>query len=579
MTYTQQPLQADDEGVTMPMTSKVVMSEEEEEVEGSESSDTKYLADTKHSSDPEDPPVASSVGPIRLGVCSVGLIIGFIICFIEIDGNRKINQTLAIAIWMASFWLTETIPLVVTAFLPLFLFPLFGIVSSGAIAAKYMNNTIVLFISGFLMALTLERWNIHRRFSLKILSWCGAEPGSLLAGMMASTFFLSMFVSNTATALMMLPNAVSVCESLERSTLPQFRHESRRFGIALMLGIAYSANVGGMASLIGTPPNLVFQAQLAILFPDSPEITFATWLGFGLPLGLVTAVIIWVYLRFMYLRNFKGESVDRSTFTDEYLALGAWSREQIGVSLLFTLLAFLWIFRSDIEFSSFTIQGWANIFPEPSFISDATIGMLIAVVMFVTPARPSKLPDAADDAEDKPTTTLLTWETANKMPYDIVFLFGGGFALAKGFVDSGLSAWLGELLGNLSISLAGQVFLFIFVIAWLTELTSNTATSNIMIPIGASIAYGSQVSPYTFMIPAAMACSCAFCLPIATPPNMVVFSSGRLPLIEMNKAGVLLNIISTLLIFGTTFSIIPAVLDVGADEFPAWAENSPISTN
>jgi sodium-dependent dicarboxylate transporter 2/3/5 len=579
MSGPQEPLQADDEGVTMPMTSEVVMSEEEE-VQGSESSDSKHLADTKHlsESDLEDGG-ASSGGRIRLGICSVGLLIGFILCFIEIDGNRKINQTLAIAIWMASFWLTETIPLVVTAFLPIFLFPMFGIVSSGGIASQYMNNTILLFISGFLMALTLERWDIHRRFSLKILSICGTKPGSLLAGMMVSTFFLSMFVSNTATALMMVPNAVSVCESLERNTLPQFRHESRRFGIAMMLGIAYSANVGGLSSLIGTPPNLVFQRQLAILFPDSPEITFATWLGFGLPLGLVTAVIIWAYLCFMYLRNFKGENADRSKFIDEYVAMGAWSYEQIGVSLLFTLLAFLWIFRSDIVFSSFTIKGWSNIFPEPSFIADATIGFLIAIVLFVTPARPSKLPHAADDAEDKPTTTLLTWETANKMPYDIVFLFGGGYALAKGFVEGGLSAFLGEQLGNLDISLPGQVFLFLFVIIWLTELTSNTATSNIMIPIGASIAFGSMVSPYTFMIPAALACSCAFCLPIATPPNMVVFASGRLPLIEMNKAGVLLNLICSLLIFGVTFSIVPAVLDVGADEFPFWAENSPIGAN
>ena len=531
--------------------------------------------------DPEEHAVTSARAGkmIRLSIVVAGLLAGFILCFIEIGGNRMINQTMAIAIWMASFWLTEMIPLVVTAFFPLFLFPMFGILSSSTVASSYVNNTIFLFISGFMMALALERWDIHRRFSLKILSWCGAKPASLLFGMMAATFFLSMFVSNTATALMMVPNAVSVCKSLEHSTLPQFRHESKRFGTAVMLGIAYAANVGGMSSLIGTPPNLVFQRQLEVLFPDAPEITFATWLGFGLPIGLITFVVIWVYLRFMYLRNFQGEATDRSFFIEEYLALGAWSYEQIAISLLFTLLACLWIFRSDLDFSSFTIKGWANIFPEPSYISDATIGMFFAVVMFVAPARPSQLPNAPDNADNKLTTTLLTWEVANKMPYDIIFLFGGGFALAQGFLDSGLSAYLGILLGNMSIPLAGQAFIFIFVIIWLTELTSNTATSNIMIPIGASIAVGSQVSPYTFMISAALACSCAFCLPIATPPNMVVFSSGRLPLIEMNKAGVFLNLFCSMLILGAIFSIVPAVLGVSVNDFPPWAENSAIDGN
>jgi sodium-dependent dicarboxylate transporter 2/3/5 len=274
-----------------------------------------------------------------------------------------------------------------------------------------------------------------------------------------------------------------------------------------MLGIAYAANIGGMASLVGTPPNLVFQAQLKVLFPDTPEITFATWLGFALPVCLLIFIIIWAYLKFLYLRNFQGEAADRSFFLNEYSALGAWSIEQIVVSSLFTLLALLWVFRSDLEFSSFTIKGWSNIFPEDSYINDATIGMLIAVVMFLTPARQSKLAEAPEGATEKWNTTLLNWETANKMPYDIVFLFGGGFALAEGFVESGLSAYLGEQLGNMTMSLSGTVFLFIFVIICLTELTSNTATSNILIPIGASMAVGVGASPYTFMIGAALACS------------------------------------------------------------------------
>ena len=511
---------------------------------------------------------------IRIVVVTIALLLGFILCFIEIGGDRKINQMAAIALWIASLWLTELIPLVVTAFFPLFLLPMFGIVSSKSTATSYMNDTIILFISGMLMALALERWDLHRRFSLKILSWCGAKPGNLLLGMMCATFFLSMFVSNTATALMMVPNAISVCESLERQSLPQFRHEAKMFGMAVMLGIAYAANVGGMASLIGTPPNLVFQAQLALLFPDAPEITFADWIGFGLPIGFVIMVITWLYLRFLYLRNFQGAVADRGIFVEQYNAMGPWSQEQLTVSIFFSALAILWIFRRDLDFSSFTIKGWSNIFPESSFISDGTIGMTFAVAMFLTPARRSKLPNVPseeDETNNTRSTTLLDWKTANKMPYDILFLFGGGFALAKGFTDSGLSSYLGDKLGGVNISLPGQVFLLVFVMIWLTELTSNTATSNIMIPIAAAISVGAAVSPYTFMIPAALACSCAFCLPVATPPNMVVFSSGRLPIAEMIRAGVFLNIICSVLILGWAFSVIPAVLDVEADEFPEWA--------
>ena len=224
-----------------------------------------------------------------------------------------------------------------------------------------------------------------------------------------------------------------------------------------------------------------------------------------------------------------------------------------------------------MEFSSVTIKGWANFFPDPKSINDATVGMFFAVMMMLIPARPSMLPDASPDSDTRRSTTLLNWETANQMPYDIVFLFGGGFALAAGFLDSGLSAYLGEQLGSMDVPLAAQLFVCVFFMIWLTELTSNTATSNIMIPISASIAVGSGVSPYTFMIPAALACSCAFCLPVATPPNMVVFASGRLPMSEMIRAGVFLNIVCSVLILGLAFTLIPAVLDVEADELPEWA--------
>ena len=396
----------------------------------------------------------------RPAIFSVAFICGLVLCCTDKVGDKTISQTLGIAVWISALWLTELVPLVVTALMPLFLFPMFGIISSKDVAAAYINNTIFLFISGMIMALALERWNLHKRLSFKILSWCGTKPSTLLFGMMAVTFVLSMFVSNTATALMMVPNAIAVCDALEsQGRSDDHQEDSKQFGTAVMLGIAFAANVGGMASLIGTPPNLIFQAQMETIFPLAPEITFAEWLFFGLPIGLVVVVFTWVYLRVIYLRNIKGEIANRQIFVDEYTALGPWSMEQRMVGTLFGALALLWVFREDLEFSSFTLRGWANIFPEADYISDATIGMCFAVLMFLIPARPCMLPEAPEDADTKRSTNLMDWKTANKMPYDIVFLFGGGFALAEAFISSGLSAYLGDILGKMEVSLAAQVFL------------------------------------------------------------------------------------------------------------------------
>eukprot|EP00934_Nitzschia_sp_Nitz4_P007683 Nitzschia sp. Nitz4//scaffold4_size323378//207815//209578//NITZ4_000679-RA/size323378-processed-gene-0.293-mRNA-1//1//CDS//3329553456//7673//frame0 len=527
----------------------------------------------------------------RLKSCIVALsfIVGVVLCFIEMGRDSRINQTLAICIWMAALWLTELIPLVVTAFMPLFLFPAFGILSAAEAATNYSNDIVFLFVSGFMVALTLERWDLHLRFSLKITSYSGGRPSALLFGMMGASFLLSMFVSNTATTLMMVPNAISVIESLERTTLPRYLHEVQLFGTALLLGIAYAANVGGMTTVVGTAPNLVCQAQLAVLFPEAPPITFAEWLGFGFPIGCGAFIVIWLYLRTMYLRNFQGEAASRFFFQREYEALGPWSYEQVTVATSFAVLAVLWLFRGDLIFDSFTIKGWTNLFPKPSYITDSTVGMAVAVFLFLCPARSSRLPGANQDEDTiassesqsavtkirkRYDTTLLNWETANRMPYDIVFLFGGGFTLAKAFVKSGLSDFLGEKLGAMDVSLGAQIFILVFVIVWLTEFTSNTATSNVMIPIAASLAVGARASPYSFMIPAAIACSCAFCLPVATPPNMVAFSSGRLPMVEMNKAGIFLNMMCTFLILGLAFTIIPAVVGVGVRDFPEWAQSA-----
>ena len=561
---------------------------EEQDLEASSAHSSSCFNEISESSDDSDDDAPKSIPWVKLYIVAAGLLAGLFLCFIEIGGDPKINQTLAIAIWMASLWLTEIIPLVVTSFMPLFLFPLFGILSSKVVSVQYANDTIFLMVAGFCIALTIERWNLHRRVSLKVLTWCGTEPRILLLGLMGSTFFLSMYISNTATTLMMVPNGLAICNSINKSTLGSMRSgDSRRLATAVMLGIAYAANIGGMSSLIGTAPNLVLARTLETIFPDAPEITFAVWYGLAVPVGVVIFVVIWAYLSFVYLRNFKAtQNLDRNIFIDQYVAMGPWSREQITVSFSFVVLALLWILRRDLDFSGFVIKGWSNIFPDPSYISDATTGMLFIFLLFIIPARREKLseeaPEFSKKNRDAPArsskTTLLDWQTANTMPYDILFLMGGGFALARAFVDSGLSTFLGEKLAELhdNMSLAGLVYLVVFVIIWLTELTSNTATANIFVPIAASIAVATRASPYTYMIPVAMACSNAFCLPIATPPNMVVFSTGQVPMREMNKAGVFLNLVCSVIILGAAFTIIPAITGVGASEFPIWAENSTI---
>ena len=464
---------------------------------------------------------------------------------------------------------------------------------------EYLTNLNWLFLSGFLMSMTIERWDLHKRFSLKVLTWCGTSPKPLLLGIMFATYFISMFISNTATSLMMVVNGVSICASINENLDAAHKDESKRFGRAVMLGIAYAANLGGMSSLIGTGPNLAFARQLGILFPDAPEFTFADWWFFGLPTGLIFFFIVWFYLCMIYLRNFvSAGTIDKNLFVDQYAAMGPWTLEQRIVAALFAILSLGWVFRADLNFSSFVIKGWRNAFPEPGFITDTTLGMTIGFILFICPARVANLPvdnrfsikpDETSDGkkieagkdrkavkEADNWTTLLNWHVANQMPYDILFLLGGGFALAKAFVESGLSDFLGQKLAGMGVSVSTLLYIMIFFIIWLTELTSNTSTSNIMIPIAGSLARAMNVSPYTFMIPATMACSCAFFLPIATPPNMVVYSTGMIELREMNKAGVFLNILCSVLLWIAAYTIIPAVTGVPANDFPAWATALPV---
>ncbi|MCP5046255.1 MAG: SLC13/DASS family transporter [bacterium] len=459
----------------------------------------------------------------------------FILLFDLSPGHPEITYTAAVAFLMALWWITETLPLAVTALLPLILFPAFGIMDGKAVSNEYVNHIIFIFIGGFMVALAMERWDLHKRLALRILMMFGIHPRFILLGFMVATAFLSMWISNTATTMMMLPIAIAIILKLD-DVLGKER--VRRFSIGVLLGIAYSASVGGIATLIGTPPNLVLLKVFSSSFPNEPEISFAKWFFFAFPISIVFLVIVWLVLSWIFCRE-KGINVDKQIFADQYKALGPVSFEEKVVLIDFFILLLLWIFRADIRIGEFTIPGWSNLFPEAKFINDGTVSVTMAFLLFMIPSKNGSGNGGR----------IMDWKTAKKLPWDIVLLFGGGFALAGGFKAGGLSAWLGnQLVGLGSLHPVLIILCICLLITFLTELTSNLATAQIFLPILAALAVSMKVNPLLLMIPAILSCSCAFMLPVATPPNAIVFGSGRLHVSEMARVGILLNLIGALVI-------------------------------
>ncbi len=460
------------------------------------------------------------------------LFAGFV-TFVELDPERPIlTYTAGVGILMAFWWVTEAVPIAITSLLPVFLFPLFGVMDSGHTASAYINYIIFLYIGGFMMALAMEKWNLHRRIALFVLLKVGQRPIHILFGFMFAGYFLSMWMSNTATAMLMVPISLSIMKNLE-----DFYPKAiiNRFSIAVFLGLAYSCSIGGIATLIGTPPNLSFARIYAISYPDAPEISFSTWMIFALPLSLVILVVALVVLYVMYVPKKNMERISKDLLKEKYTALGAMSREEKWVGILFVTMAFLWVFRSPITIGTFTIPGWSMLFENPGYFNDGTVAIAMAVLLFLVPSREN--------------TALMDWKTAVKLPWDIVFLFGGGFALALAVKESGLGLWLGELvtessnwspLGLMAVLTAGMSFL--------TEFTSNTATTEMVLPIIAGIAQSSDIPPLLLMVPVTLAASLAFMLPIATPPNAIVFGSSSLRIIDMVKAGIVIDLIAVILV-------------------------------
>ncbi len=485
----------------------------------------------------------------------VGLFLGpllffSVLLFFQPEGlNPEARGVLAATLWIATWWITEAIPIPVTSLLPIILFPLVTQLETGEVTPNYGDGIVFLFLGGFIIALALERWNLHRRIALFIINMVGTSTKRLMLGFMIATGFLSMWISNTATAMMMVPIGTAIIfqfsELLQDSDVEDIEGQKKQFSKGLMIAIAFSASIGGLGTIIGTPPNTILAGQLGEIFDY--DLSFAQWMMFGVPLAVVLIIIAWFYLvTFAFPMKMKEIPGSKRIISDERSALGKMSPEEKLVMTVFSMTAIAWILRS------FVLQEYVH--PR---IDDTMIAITGAAILFLIPSVRYQ------------GTKLMNWDTARNVPWGILILFGGGLAIAGAFGDTGLDVWIGEQL----TVLVGVQFLIIvlavtFLVVFLTEITSNTASATMLMPIMAALSSAIDVHPFAMMVPAAIAASCAFMLPVATPPNAVVFGSGYLRMGDMIKAGFWMNLIAITAIVTFVMLLLPVVFGIDLTSFP-----------
>ena len=448
--------------------------------------------------------------------------------------SKEANAILASTLWIAVWWITEAVPIAITSLLPVVLFPLTGGLELAETTASFGHRYIFLYIGGFILAIAIQRWNLHKRIALNIIQIIGTNVKSIILGFMIATAFLSMWISNTATSVMMLPIGMAIISQL-RDNPDTIENENQTFGKALMLAIAYSASIGGMATLIGTPPNLILAGIVQETY--GIEITFLKWFMFGLPVSLILLAICWKYLtEFAFSFKEKAFPGGKSEINKQLKSLGKISYEEKMVLLIFIGTAFAWITRS------FLLQKFI-----PN-IDDTIIAVIAGIILFVLPASKEK------------SRKLINWKEAVKLPWGILLLFGGGLALAQGFKTSGLAEWIG---GQMTLLEGASLFiLLLFLITlvnFLTEITSNLATTAMILPILAPLSLVIDVHPFMLMVGATVAASCAFMLPVATPPNAVVFGSGYLRIPDMVKSGIWMNLFSIFFLTLMVYFLLPLI--------------------
>lgn len=449
-------------------------------------------------------------------------------------------RTAAVAALMATWWMTEAIPIEATGLLPLALFPLLGVLDAPTAAAPYANELIFLFMGGFFIAVTMQRWGLHKRIALNIMAMVGTSPPRLILGFMLATAFLSMWISNTATTAMMLPIAIAVAE-LFRPHDQQGRYE---FGIALMLGVAYAASIGGVSTLIGTPPNAVLAGAASEIL--DVQIGFVQWMGVGLPITLIMLPITWLLLTRVLYPPGKISGDAAAILDSERAGLGNLNRGEKITAIIFTLTTLAWVMRSEKTFGDVTLPGIQSFAP---FVSDSMIAVFASMLLFVLPVNWRR------------GEFTLDWPTARRIPWGVLVLFGGGLSLARAMEQSGLAAWIGSVVSALEVvPMLVIVVAIAALVIFLTELTSNIATTSMAMPIMAGAAVGLGIEPLVLMATAALSASMAFMLPVATPPNAIVFGSGYLSVPQMSRAGFLLNLLAIAIVTVAGSALIPWLL-------------------
>ncbi|MCZ7397556.1 MAG: DASS family sodium-coupled anion symporter [Candidatus Methanoperedens sp.] len=442
----------------------------------------------------------------------VGLVLGpllfLFILLSDIEGlSWEARSIAASTVWIACWWLTEAVPIPVTSLLPIILFPLLGALEVGKVTAEYGNQIIFLLIGGFFIAIAMEKWRLHVRIALLIVRAIGTSPRKTIAGFMAATAFISAWISNTAAAMMMVPIATAIIFQASKAG------EDKNFNTAMMLSVAYAASIGGIATLIGTTPNLIFAGMYRTFY--GTEITFLQWASFGFPLAFLILAFCWAYL--VYIAYPPGIKILENSIEDEIAKLGKITSQEKKVLAIFLLIAALWITRAL----------WGKYLP---MVSDSSIAVFGALLLFLIPVGKGE--------------SLLVWNDAVKLPWNVVLLLGGGLAIARGFTETGLDGFIAQQLLFLKGMSEIEIILSVITLTiFLTEINSNTATATIIIPVTASLAAALGMEPLRLMIAAAISSSLAFMLPVATPPNAIVFGTGFVTIPQMARAGLWMNLL------------------------------------
>ena len=465
----------------------------------------------------------------------LGPIIFFLIQFLPITVvSEKADAVIAVAIWMVIWWITETVNIAVTALLPLILFPLLKVMEIADVGANYGSPIIFLFFGGFVLALALEKVKLHKRIALNIIKFTGTTPNKVVLGFMIATAFMSMWISNTASTVVMLPIAISVIKLLVDDS-DGFTKGDKNFALSIMLGIAFAANAGGIATVIGTPPNSVLIGLLENQY--NIQISFLTWMSFGLPFSIIMVVAVYfVLVKWMFPCKDILFTASANLISEEVKKLGKVSKEEKRVLIIFAITVFLWITRTIVN----------TLFPGLK-LSDTVISLIGAVSLFAIPMNLKK------------GNFILQWKDTEKLAWGILILFGGGLALAKGMASSGLVALITDTIAAGNFNVLATVALLIVLMLFMTELMSNVALVAVLAPVVAGIAIGLNIPILNLLIPVTMASSCAFMLPMATPPNAIVFASGYVKVNEMVRAGVLLNLLAVGLLILYYIFVIPFI--------------------